>query len=185
MDSTQRPAQSAIRRLRNVASALCLMACCAFLSFWARSSQHVDRASIRISGDRSLSLVSRPGRLQFYVTQPPSTSMWPFVTGNGWGLSSHPTERLANISTPPANWSAWGFSAISYGTASEADIPFWCPILISGIMCIVVKPPPRFRFGLALIFILITCVALVLGMFTMLDKAALRDRQSSAGQTGP
>jgi hypothetical protein len=175
------PKWASIRTLRNVVSALCLMACCAFLSFWGRSNYHVDRASIRVADSRSLSIVSRPGRLQMYSTQPPSTSMWPFTTGNGCGLSSHPAN-LSSPSIPPSAWSRWGFTFVQSGDAWLVDAPFWCPILVTAVLCAVAKP--RLRFRLSTILILFACVAIVLGVFRMLDNAAAYERRMQSAMPG-
>jgi hypothetical protein len=171
MDNIQRKQRPLIRRTRNVASALCFMVCCTFVAFWARSYYQIDRASIRVSSNRSWSIVSEPGRVRFMTTVPPSASMWPSWAAYGWGLSSHHVDLLnGRIATSAAV--GWGFGSTIVGTAAAYDAPFWCPILITGILAVALRTRPRLRFSISTLLIVTACLAMVLGMFSMLDHAA-------------
>src|SRR5471030_444497 len=82
-------ARSMLRRLLNLASIVCLVACVTLMGMWVRSYRWVDELHGPIVGQQTFTLTSRPGRL--LVTFDKSYANTPPVKKDGrplWSLNS-------------------------------------------------------------------------------------------------
>jgi hypothetical protein len=166
-----------LRRLLNIASIVCLVACVALAGLWVRSYYAIDSFSARFVGERGLVLSSKPGRLFTHLctTIPPETPLWSFESDSdfhnwdkpmheSWGRSGLDAGvRLGFMGFPmPGGTSGGGHAFV---------LPYWFLVITTGslaMLCQLRWPP---RFTLRCLFIATTFLAVVLGMIAWLDRA--------------
>jgi hypothetical protein len=189
------------RRLLNIASVVCLVACVALLVLWARSYRAFDRASGRLFGRVSVICVSYAGRMTTTFTDPSYLS-WSWPKHDSGPILPH-NRTLAEISNGDFSWSdtdvVWPHKGkMGFGWIQHALCPNmpngetgWGPRGMSarswaaasaGVMVphsfgvlifasLASLPWMRWRFSLRTLFIATTFLAVVLGMIAWLDRA--------------
>jgi hypothetical protein len=181
------------RRLLNIASIACLVACVALLGMWVRSYR--DMATLRGSffSDRQLFAIhSVQGRLLFVEVSRLHENMvgresrpdWP------WEVSHSNDDSLAfYLAIAQSPLAGFGFTAYEskngfgemfyhpltfprpFWCKSFLMIPYWFLVLASGTLAMLCQIRWPGRFTLRSLFIATTFVAIVLGMIAWLDRA--------------
>jgi hypothetical protein len=167
------------RRLLNIASIVCLVACVALMGLWVRSYRWCDELSCRFTDRQSFTLTSRPGRLLCTFTQAPT-----------------PLKR------ENSKVSAWSLMSSKYGPGFQPDIPhdslgwkraillisntakplptarpthwalvfsYWFLVLITGWLAMALRLRWPVRFSLRGLFAVTTFLAFVFGMIAWID----------------
>jgi hypothetical protein len=144
------------RRLLNIASIACLVACVALVGLWARSYRWVDRSEGRLSTSRYIYVVSVAGQVGFGVdAEVPRPNMLL------WRIISEPAEQwIRDLGT--IKWSKfWGCFELS---RSQFMVPYWFLVFASGSLAMLFRLRWPMRFNLRNLFIATTFLAVVLGM---------------------
>lgn len=147
-----------VRFLRIAFSAACLTLCVSFIALWVRSQKLVDLVEGRVSANYSVHFGSLPGAFAFGIEH-----RWK-STGGSLLIHGEP-YYLTTASKPfdflPYSSPVWGAFDYEYGLLM---VPYWFLVLITAALA---AAPwihwPR-RFGLRTLLIVMTLVALVLGM---------------------
>ena len=122
-----------LRRLLNIASIVCLVACAALMGMWVRSYCTLQKLNRHVATDRQFEAASIPGRLLFAHEV------------NVWVTS---TSLESNARIPGGNLGLFG--APSYGRPLESNLgfagqlspcvvvmlPYWFLVLVSGSLAI-------------------------------------------------
>jgi hypothetical protein len=178
-----------LRRLLNIASIVCLVACVALMGLWVRSYWWVDEINVNPTAHISLVLTSRPGRLlvtfddDFNLADRGPFGSSAAVTPPLWSLHS---DKYSSTFQPEQRESRGPYRAIMLfrqkqflpsavrpvsGPFVAAAISYWLLVLTSGTLAMLfqLRWPPRFT--LRSLFIATTFLAIVLGMIAWLDRA--------------
>jgi hypothetical protein len=155
-----------LRRLLNIASIVCLVACVALMGTWVRSYYHTLQLHFAVGESLYCSIGWLPGRLEFQE----STS-W----HGKWrtGFMGVPSWALQDDNLELAESSKHLGFALFRGTNGRCQIvPLWFAVLVTGLvaMALQLRRPLR-QFSLRALFIATTFLAVVLGMITWLDRA--------------
>ena len=170
------------RRLLNIASTVCLLACVALMGMWVRSYRSKDQWGGNVVGDRKVSIASSAGRISLSETVPDDSPSawrqeWEFENGSpeSWWKSANnplqprqdrPTVKL--IRKVPTHFGIGGyFSWID----AQLNLPYWLLVLTSGTLAMICQLRWPWRFNLRSLFMATTFLALVLGMSAWLDRA--------------
>jgi hypothetical protein len=161
-----------LRRLLNIASIACLVACVALMFMAMRSNYYCDEVQGSLTSRRSFVITSWRSRLVLSSPSLPklkgTTARTDYTTP--WSISSHhydsqwqPFYLHDNRSIVP--------SLASVGIWSMLFLPHWFLVLVSGslAMAFQLRWPPR--FNLRRMFVVTTFLALVLGMIAWLDRS--------------
>jgi hypothetical protein len=150
------------RRLLNIASVVCLVACVASIGLWVRSYWWWDWAEGQASALFHVRVFSGHG--QFGI----ETSLRTKANSQLWSMSSTSVETLMAGIDPGSFSRIWGrFEFGSYGLF----LPYWFLVPVFATLSAVPWIRPPRRFSLRTLFIAITFLAIVLGMIAWLDRA--------------
>jgi hypothetical protein len=157
-----------LRRLLNIASVVCFVACVAIVALWVRSYQSWYEWRGRWADTRAFSAESIQGRLivnEFHLN--PDTK-WPSrLDGAPIGKSM----KFPDLHLEPGMLSPLGILTYFSETASAVIMPYWCLVLVSGSLAQILRMRWPWRFNLRGLFIATTFVAVVLGMMAWLDRS--------------
>jgi hypothetical protein len=161
------------RRLLNMASIVCLVACVALMGSWVRSYDRREGFLVHFTNARVYGVWSVCGHLWFDEFPPEDVATLPeqvceFMSDPLSNRPEYPREGLSQ-----GRWSALGFQA-NYRLGDLAlafVIPYWFLMLTTGSLAIAfqLRWPPQFT--LRSLFIVTTFLAVVLGMIAWLDRA--------------
>ena len=168
-----------LRRLLNIASIVCLVACVALMGMWVRSYHHTDRTFGHFDAGHGFQIDSRFGRLVLYLGNHDLGSYFTtdviYSARQKTGKSVLVTSGLPVYSglerNRPLALSDLGFDAFVRPTGQFLILPYWFAVLAAGssAMLFQLRRPPRFT--LRSLFIATTFLAMVLGMIEWLDRA--------------
>jgi hypothetical protein len=150
------------RRLLNIASVVCLVACVALMGMWVRS---YDQRPGLLATTQRFNIGSLQGRLMLIPSE--NNEWWWMAVGNP---SVYPGDP-AYLSLPKGTSNPAGFRLYLSGSASALIVPYWFLVLTSGSLAMIfqLRWPPRFT--LRSLFLATTLLAVVLGMIAWLDQA--------------
>jgi hypothetical protein len=163
------------RRLLNIASIVCLVACVTLMGMWVRSYRWVDELHGPIVGQQTFTLTSRPGRL--LVTFDKSSANTPPVKKNGRPLWSLNSDRYGPSFQPEELQAVWLYPAARFTHSIGRPqlwgsvLAYWFLVLVSGLLAMLFQLRWPLRFTLRSLFVVTTFVAVVLGMIAWLDRA--------------
>lgn len=157
--------------LRIVVSCFCLVLCVLFSMLWVRSHYQYDylgymarlprnqmvlmaaEGSARFQRQRQV-VGSTSEPLWFWSTKPPRTTPLP-----------PPTTGVVN---PGLLGFRWYHRTSKDSLSIEAKLPIWFLVLTTGLIACVVRPKPRWQFGMRELFTLSTVGAITIGMLAVL-----------------
>ena len=166
-----------LRRLLNIASIVCLVACVALMGTWVRSYNGYDEVRGHLGTSYGFSLASTSGRVIFHRMQI-APSDWP------WRVISD--ERIVDAPPFQGLWRRLGFLGQFNRNTTNIELPYWPLVLVSGLLAALFRVEwtmgfarwalrfrfPR-RFTLRSLFVATTVVAVVLGLIAWLDRVWL------------
>lgn len=185
---------SARRVLRKALAIFLLAVAAGLLVFWFRSYASADRLHGRAWGRQSFIVASKQGRLTFlWFTWHGAPNWWQ------WGMHTHPVDdelsfpagdvrqyenaagfglvhnpiyfvmRSTYQAEDGTTVSVWG-AATATLRGSGLIVPYWFPILATSLAGLpLIKKRPR-QFGIRSLLLLMTLVAVVLGLAIILDR---------------
>jgi hypothetical protein len=153
------------RRLLNIASVVCLVACVALMGMWVRSYNWTDELVTRLGSDHGLEIQSTPGRLSVDHFSLASPSVWP------WTLTSDPIQNKWRMFDLLDLRRHFGFASSFQWARQNIVVPYWFAVLASGSLAFICQAWRPLRFTLRSLFIVTTFLAIVLGMSAWLDRA--------------
>jgi hypothetical protein len=139
-----------LRRLLNIASLLCLVACVVLMGLWVRSYRAYGPSTVLSIGKAILVAAVHSGHAE-------CTWQWKFRYG--------PTDEYAQRMI----LDSIGFEVRRNSGSIVAAIPIWFLVLTAGSLTVLLRI--RWRFTLRSRFIATTFLAVVLGMIAWLDRA--------------
>ena len=155
------------RRLLNIASIVCLVACVALVGMWVRSYWYLDAVAYKHPPRLAVWLVSCNGQLRCEIERLPDNVS---ILDNG-ADKYYVFDRPAELDPQRGNGSGiLGFRMLGGPLAPVPVIPHWCAITVFGALGIVLGRG-QFHFSLRTLLITTTIVAVVLGMMAWLDRA--------------
>jgi hypothetical protein len=146
-----------LRRLLNIASIVCLVACVALMGMWVRSYSWSDRLWGRFTEAQVFSIGSQSGRLR-WASMSLKDRTW------SWTIGSRPIESVRETEF-------WQFNEYHSGKNWFLVLPHWFAILVSGSLAMALRLRWPWRFTLRSLFIATTFLAVVLGMIAWVDRA--------------
>jgi hypothetical protein len=160
------------RRLLNIASVACLVACVALMGLWVRRNNQYSELRGRIFGTNLFVIGVPSGRMRSTTLELKSTQSgiptpytWPWAIGNKPAIvfSKSPVGRgyLASL----------GFDLDRNAQFSTVIFPLWFVTLVLGSVAIILRFRWSPRFTLRGLFVVTTFLAVVLGMSAWLDRA--------------
>jgi hypothetical protein len=171
-----------LRRLLNIASIFCLVACVALMGMWVRSYWWFDQFAGPYSTVSYFGVTLVQGQVTVAVTD---DTLLGATLGRNWKWRGFPLKDWDKaIASPVAYFPAGkpgpffsmtmrlprvtsnGFTSIRI---TEFVIPYWLPISIS--ISLAALPWLPFRFSLRSLFIATTALAILMGMIVWLDQA--------------
>ncbi len=162
-----------VRGLRSIACIVSVLLCTLSVVLWARSYRISDVAHGHFGAARVFKLVSARGVLTFV-----SFLAWGGDFKTKWGFNRpDDPDRFVPIKDRHAYDTTLGFTvrraSIPLGSSnvSIVSLPHWSLTAITGLLLLALKRAPRRQFSLLNVFVLLTCVAVVLGTFAVLDRA--------------
>jgi hypothetical protein len=155
-------------RLLNIASAVCLVACVALMGLWARSYYWMDEFGFNPLGVFWVGGGSAVGRVAIgELTDGEAGPAPSFI------FSHRPVAALGR--EPAATFERWstiaGLGIVNYADAFGIMMPYWFVVLVSGSLAMALRMRWPWRFNLRGLFIVMTFLAVVLGMIAWLDRA--------------
>jgi hypothetical protein len=149
-----------LRRLLNIASIVCLVACVELIGFWVRSYHCLDAVTVHVF-TYAMCFASEQGRL-CYDLSTNASGPWRWV----WlGI------RTGDETSRP--WGVLGFYFEQHGGWTNRYLPYWFVIIVSGSLAMVLRVRSAWRFNLRSLFIATAVAAVVLGMVAWLDRASI------------
>jgi hypothetical protein len=144
-----------LRLLRTAVSVVCLIICVAFAALWLRSYYALDELIGPISSSRWLGCGSTNGRLSVNLIH---DSQWTPPTQRIWKHNTYAPESVypKGVARP----TCWEFKF----TPNYIFVPHWFPITLLGILGFVSWRGLPTRFSLRAILVIMTLVAVVLGL---------------------
>jgi hypothetical protein len=167
-----------LRRLRIAASFMSLLVCVTSIVLWIRSYYWLDQAQGCICGRYAIYAQSLDGHLLFgeYRDAEGDNLTWRIFSDFG------PLRKILRIQHralwQQLQYSAFGFGAMFVSNSGiEVMLPHWFVIALTGALAIFLKSKPRWRFRLIDLFVVTTCLGIVLGLFAVLDSATAKESQ--------
>jgi hypothetical protein len=159
------------RRLLNIASIVCLVACVALMGMWVRSNYAHDVLIGHFGGKRAVMIYSIPGRLIWYQDGP-RTKDNSMSDNYRWSIKSYAMDEIPSHGLPSQEL----LNDVGLATSRLAPLlvlwtPFWFLALTSGSLAMVLRLRWPWRFTLRSLFIATTFLAVVLGMIAWMDRA--------------
>jgi hypothetical protein len=163
-----------LRRLLNIASIVCLVACVALMGLWVSTNYGCVEVKGHLPFRQVFDVFSMPGRVYVSWITWQSTDRTPSEV-SPWSITWRPFDWFSmgrDPSNPPGLLERLGFAAGHdnvYGWVVVS--PFWLLVLASGslAMAFQLRWPPQ--FNLRSLFIATTFLAVVLGMTAWLDHS--------------
>jgi hypothetical protein len=135
------------RRLLNIASVVCLVACVALMGMWVRSYFRHDAVSIHLSGFTVLEIDQFQGNLRVsrYVDHTPLAPNYTSTTDEEWWSKYRGKEEFPNHSL------GFGFRFTYFG--GRLFLPHWFLVLACGSLAMIcrLRWSPRFSLRTLLI----------------------------------
>ena len=161
------------RRLLNIASVVCLVACVALMGMWVRSYYRYSELRGRLTGTDVFVIGVPSGRircltvLELKSTQSgiPTPYIWPWAVGN------QPTIVFDKSPVGRGYLASLGFDLDRNAQFSTVIFPLWFVTLVIGSLAMLLRIRWSPRFTLRSLFIATTFLAVVLGMIAWLDRA--------------
>jgi hypothetical protein len=149
------------RRLLNIASIVCLVACVALIALNVRSYYWADGITFLSTSGRT-SIGSMLGLVVYEGNRiPTDIQSWTAV---------HRHVHSDEAAELPKGF--LGFRILA-GRSGFSSVPYWFLLLVTGLMSVVFRRMPALRFTLSSLFIAITLLAVLLGMIAWLDRARI------------
>ena len=159
-----------LRRLLNIASIVCLVACVALMGMWVRSHYQHDEVRGRFTGGQCLYVHSVQGRLILSVNPPFATTLGEWSAAIYFG----PDKQQSVVNIPLLSHGIPGSLGFGYYFDKFnwlVAVPFWFLVFASGALAIFFRLSWPLRFTLRRMFVVTTFLAVVLGMIGWLDRA--------------
>jgi hypothetical protein len=163
-----------LRRLLNIASIVCLVACVVLMAIWVRSYHCIDQLQGKITGQQMISVDAFYGRLLLKESPVPYRDF-------PWTMNSTPIKSNMPFATQTAEvWdrrmgqgssSPLGFAVYLSWPDAALMLPLWFLVLATGTLAMAFQRRWPWRFTLRSLFIATTFLAVVLGMITWMDRA--------------
>ena len=158
------------RRLLNIASIVCLVACVALLGMWVGTYSRALEVRGRLWEPRAFIVAFGYGRIYIIgcelVVNPfllPFREMWP------WSIKS--VSPFVINGTPIRRYvESYGTFSIVRSESAE-QFPCWLLVLVSGSLAMIFRLRWPWRFTLRSLFIAMTFLAVVLGTIAWLGRA--------------
>jgi hypothetical protein len=170
-----------LRRLLNVASVICLIACLALMGMWVRSYHRWDNLNGRLTDSHAFDVHLTEGRVLLdwvpldwvpFVAHPWDSRVynWRWAVysdsiGDGTEILFHLNFALRGTPAP------LGFSMDFSRAGSTMMLPYWFLVLTSESLAAAFRMRWPLQFNLRSLFIATTFLAVVLGMMAWLDRA--------------
>jgi hypothetical protein len=157
-----------LRRLLNIASIVCLVACVALMGMWVRGDYWADDLRGCLTDRRAFVIDLLPGRMQLveFVRDSSDNDVWHWLR---WSV--RPDELPAETVLAFKEGAICGFRAHFSRTEASLMLPYWFLVLASGSLAMMFQLRWPWRFNLRSLFIATTFLAVVLGMIAWLDRA--------------
>ena len=156
--------------LRIVVSCVCLVLCVLFAALWVRSYYYGDfvQKTFRVSPRTSYNLTiatSGKGSISLHL----GVQSGPNIKFVNWRFDSESTAEY----TPEGHWLnfVWLTLRYEYRNVRHILFPHWFAILIFGFTAYLVKPKPRWQFGMRELFVLSTIGAITVGTLAAVLRA--------------
>ena len=161
-----------LRRLLNIASLVCLVACVALMGMWLDSLRTWSFINGQITANRAVDFQSLSGHLTFDVSNQ-ERDLFDDEPSDDWQLRRlpNPNPKFPLATIPQTFLTPLGFQGIITTTEYCVVIPYWFLVLVSGSLAMLFRPQLRWRYTLRSLFIATTFLAVVLGMIAWLDRA--------------
>ena len=160
-----------LRRLLNIASIVCLVACVALMGMWVRSYSVCDDIHGYFSEYHAYQIYSDTGRMEFTRVQQNGVGMDYWRWRSIWS-ETNDLPRPLNFSARRALYvKGLGFHFKFYREITDIELPFWFLVLTTGSLAMICRLCWPWRFKLRSLFIVTTFLAVVLGMIAWLDRA--------------
>lgn len=156
-----------LRRIR-IALACCCFALtvCAF-TFWIRGEHYADSLKL-IGGGKEINLVTGLGRVTLAYWTPPAG--WIELSARGCKVETAPVSGTGrNRKNDPDFRFLWRLPDLAL-----LSVPNWLITVAAGVLTILLKPKPRFKFSVRELLVLTTFAAVVMGaLITLLQFAVV------------
>ena len=150
-----------LRRLLNIASIVCLVACVALTGMWVRSYYGSDAVWLRLEKTIGCGVTSQYGRLLWIYDD---RGMPVNHTAVGTMPLTHALESSTRDRHDFVGFKFW------YGQV-KLVFPYWFAVLCSGGLAMICRSRWPWRFTLRSMFATTTLVTMVLGLMAWLDRA--------------
>jgi hypothetical protein len=155
------------RKLRIAFSITCGIACVLLVVLWIRSYRSCDLLRRNILGAR-LEVIAVEGRLKITRTGPqPNWIIGPLPSTLNYQLDQPEAETLVRHIRGFAN--SWGFG-IERGKISAILVPYWFPVIITGVVAGLPWLGIARRFSLRTLLIAMTLIGLILGLIIITTR---------------
>jgi hypothetical protein len=165
MDDTPptNPSRTWLRRLRVGMAMLCLVGCFLTVALWAYSYRYYCTAETALSGSWMFTAdsdVDSLGLDMFWGQDGEDTH-------RAWlQTTAFEATRFRLPSRPDFDWQGlFAFDGLWAEEYCFVEIPYWSLALTFGLLALLLRPPPRLRFGLRELFVVVTLAAITLGLF--------------------
>jgi len=171
-----------LRRLLNIASIVCLVACVALMGMWLRSYRAKDEWQASRADTRVFSVSSFSGHLCLSESVPDAVSdhrlrEWEYENGSHDWRRKTSCDPLQVRADPPTMKiqrrvaTHFGFAGQLSSTDLFLWVPYWFLTLTTGAFTMIFRIRWPWRFSLRGLFITTTFLAVVLGMSAWLDRS--------------
>jgi hypothetical protein len=164
-----------LRRLLNIASAVCLVACVALMGVWVRSYRWEDFVAFAYTKSESLTADSAFGEISFLHLDgewaKPYSKVGYIIEHRRVTAEYLTLYRIsvATLDDPSFLGFRWGLS--SYVNSYYLQVPFWFPVLCFAALAGLPWYWQYLRFSLRTLLIAMTLATAILGMIAWLDRA--------------
>jgi hypothetical protein len=157
-----------LRRLLNIASVVCLVACVALMGMWVRSCFRCDFVRGGLVSSYTVAISSIEGR---FVLEEWSANPSELRSGfSRWSMSSSQDCADRQSSIPEGLLTPIGFTWRRSWSSLILVLPYYFLVLITGSLSMLLRMPWPLHFTLRSLFIATTFLAIVLGMSAWLDS---------------
>ena len=152
-----------LRYLRIAVSLTSLVACMLLIALWVRSYWWGDAFHNEVDWLQSSRLEAFNGRLRYYGSEFPTTSTW---ETHSWSLDDPLFNHLRSTSM-------WSYRTDGPGPGvpplfRELVVPYWFPVLLTGVLAAALGIRRPIRFSLRTLLIATTIIATWLGLIVSL-----------------
>jgi hypothetical protein len=156
-----------LRRLLNIASIVCLVACVALMGMWVRSYHWNDSLTAQAAHSKLYQVATCSGQMEVSLG---CRLVGPITADlHSWSVGSYESQPNPFLPTSgmPNTLQRIGFNS----SGPIFVMPFWFLVLTSGSLAMLFQLRWPLRFNLRSLFIATTFLAVVLGMIAWLDRA--------------